>query len=290
MNGETVVTEVHPTGSAAPVVPGTVRRAVGGLTVDTHVTALAGRSLANRRWLMLPGLAMMALSSVGFVLLALSEHTTMGATIVVTISLVGSMIWTGIFGSQARAISRARAAETMQYGLITDMHGHDLMSADPASPVAVVLNGKVLLNPFYFDLTHNRSRLDPETQRSVMREELRHITYQTDRGLIGSTSRTTFSLISEELWVNVFMPLRDFFGRLRVPTSQERRETNVSPRLAAERARLTTLLHKLELEQQTPGSQEFEQMIFISDQHGTIDVFDDLIMDAILRSHDGSRH
>ena len=242
----------------------------------------SNRSIQNRvgMGLFFLGVLLSSLALAYFGLQATSSN--LGLLIVAVAGVIISPAFTILFFVQSIQLSRGYRRRNATFELIPEFHDLELLP-DPSGPATSVIHNRIRLNTYLFDTRRNRSRLPVSVQRSILAEERRHIRYRLARGYRTDEPRSMLSLSTEELWVNTVMPIVDFFRRQADthPAAIHREVPAMDLALREELSRLRNLVERLK-SYRGGKEQDFEEIIFISDQHGTIDVFDALLLDAIL--------
>lgn len=253
-----------------------------GRAPDADAASASNRSIQNRVGLAFLFAAALAAS---VALVFVDFHLGNSGWGLLAVAFVGASVspaFVIIFLVQGIQLSRGYHRGEASFELIPEFHDLELLP-DPSGPATSVIHNRVRLNPYLFDTRRNRSRLSVAAQRSILAEERRHIRYRVSRGFPPEKPRSMASLAIEEVWVNTVMPIYDFLRRQRdeqsVPVRREAPAMDLS--LREELSRLRNLAERLK-SFLDGKEQNFEEVIFISDQHGTIDVFDALLLDAIL--------
>lgn len=262
-----------------------------------RTTPTSNRSLQNRQGLGNFFLFIFAVAAGGLILqFTYGDPGLLRTVLIVALSPFAalSLFFSARFYRQGFDLWRGYWRSGLDYPLIPELQGLDLLPdpSGPAASVGVMLPHEtpskqflhsIRLNPYLFDVRRNRSRLPEEVQRSIFREESRHLAYRNQHKFPPDQPRRWLSLGWEEVVVNVWMPLQERWRRQpHVPTAPiHRREAPLMDlSLRDERARLQTLSQNLR-RLKAGEDVQLPEYIFISDQHGTIDVFDALLLDAI---------
>ncbi|MBV9080848.1 MAG: hypothetical protein JO102_06990, partial [Elusimicrobia bacterium] len=179
----------------------------------------SNRSIANRIGLSSIGAVLAAAGAAALAVYLANPDPRWSIVIGFGALLAVGVFWFAVFFRQALALRQATHSD-LTHDLIPQFRGLGLLETREG-PAASVIDGHVNLNPALFDLENERSALSPFEQRSILREEWRHIRYQRGFGINTFIPRSWLSLAWEEVVVNAVMPILDLFrGRINATSAE----------------------------------------------------------------------
>lgn len=171
----------------------------------------AQRSVANRISLAFKGASVFTIAML-LVLMSISGEWHWLFPTFFAFAAIISVVFSGIFIVQGVTLSIAFASTTYRYDLIPELWDAQLFTSSGKNEVAYVGYGELRLNRELFDTSEKRSKLSPAAQRSLAKEEFRHLRYQREKGLEHLLTRTALGLEWEEFVVNGWMWFADLFS------------------------------------------------------------------------------